>query len=31
MWAFGRTTATRVRLEGAAKPVQTLTEARWRL
>jgi uncharacterized protein (TIGR03085 family) len=31
LWAFGRTTAARVRLEGAAKPVQTLTEARWRL
>ena len=31
MWAFGRTTAAQVRLEGAAKPVQTLTETRWRL
>jgi uncharacterized protein (TIGR03085 family) len=31
LWAFGRTTAARVRLDGAAKPVQTLTEARWRL
>jgi uncharacterized protein (TIGR03085 family) len=31
IWAFGRTTAAQVRLEGAAKPVQTLTETRWRL
>ena len=31
LWAFGRTTAARVRLEGAAQPVQTLSEARWRL
>jgi len=31
LWAFGRTTAAQVRLDGAAKPVQTLTEARWRL
>jgi uncharacterized protein (TIGR03085 family) len=31
LWAFGRTTAAQVRLDGAAKPVQTLTEVRWRL
>jgi uncharacterized protein (TIGR03085 family) len=31
LWAFGRTTAAQVRLDGAAKPVQTLTETRWRL
>jgi uncharacterized protein (TIGR03085 family) len=31
LWAFGRTTAARVRLDGAARPVQTLTETRWRL
>jgi hypothetical protein len=31
LWAFGRTTAAQVRLDGAAKPVKALTEARWRL
>lgn len=31
LWALGRTTVARVRLDGAATPVQTLTEARWRL
>lgn len=31
LWAFGRTSAAQVRLDGAATPVQTLTEARWRL
>jgi uncharacterized protein (TIGR03085 family) len=31
LWVFGRTSAARVRLEGAAKPVKTLTDARWRL
>lgn len=29
--ALGRTTVAQVRLEGAEKPVQTLTETRWRL
>src|SRR5215472_10305528 len=28
LWAFGRTTAAQVRLDGAATPVKTLTEAR---
>jgi uncharacterized protein (TIGR03085 family) len=31
LWAFGRTTAAQVRLDGADQPVQTLTQARWRL
>ncbi|HEY3734015.1 MAG TPA: TIGR03085 family metal-binding protein [Streptosporangiaceae bacterium] len=31
LWALGRTTAARVRLDGAATPVQTLTDTRWRL
>jgi uncharacterized protein (TIGR03085 family) len=31
LWVFGRTAAARVQLEGAAKPVKTLAEARWRL
>ncbi|MDR3035847.1 MAG: TIGR03085 family protein [Kitasatospora sp.] len=31
LWAFGRTTAAQVRLDGAEQPVQTLTAARWRL
>jgi uncharacterized protein (TIGR03085 family) len=31
LWAFGRATAAQVRLDGADKPVQSLTQARWRL
>jgi len=31
LWAYGRTSAAHVRLDGAAKPVETLTEAHWRL
>ncbi len=31
MWAFGRTGAARVRLEGGAADVRALTEASWRL
>jgi uncharacterized protein (TIGR03085 family) len=31
LWTFGRTSAARVRLDGAAKPVNTLSQARWRL
>jgi uncharacterized protein (TIGR03085 family) len=31
LWAFGRTTAARVRVDGADGPVRKLTEARWGL
>jgi uncharacterized protein (TIGR03085 family) len=31
LWAFGRTTAAQVRLDGAAKPVKALTDAHWHL
>jgi uncharacterized protein (TIGR03085 family) len=31
MWALGRTTAVRVRMDGAETPVRTLTQSHWRL
>lgn len=31
LWALGRTTVARVRMDGAETPVRTLTEARWGL
>jgi uncharacterized protein (TIGR03085 family) len=31
LWALGRTTAAQVRLDGADKPVRTLTDTHWRL
>jgi len=31
LWALGRTTVARVRLDGAETPVRALTESRWRL
>lgn len=31
LWALGRTAVAQVRLDGADKPVKTLTDARWRL
>jgi uncharacterized protein (TIGR03085 family) len=30
LWALGRTTVARVRMDGAEQPVQALTDSRWR-
>jgi uncharacterized protein (TIGR03085 family) len=31
LWALGRTTVARVRMDGAEQPVRALTESRWRM